>query len=158
MTRRNMNTDRGQTTLDFAIAMVIFITFLASTFFLTGSPLVVDSGADTITLQSETEQALVEIQANALTNNAGEYTTNNIESAIATNNPQSHTSVREDVNMTVKLTATNPADTPTVFNGRGDTIRIGPEPPEFATYNTSTTGELEGRPIRVEVITWRERL
>lgn len=155
MKRTQLTTDgRGQTTPDYAIGFTIFIVFVITTFFIGSSP-VVDGDNNDVYLQSETEQALVEIQTNALQNNAGEYTTEAINDFTTTSNPRTATTLSDEYNTSVTLTPTTPEEKPLVFHGNGDDIHIGDTPPDAATYTANTTINVDDRPVHVSVTVWR---
>lgn len=148
--------ERAQTTLDFAIAMVIMIGFVSSTFLIGGSPIVnQDSGVASI--QSEAERALVEIEANLLTDSKGVYTSNrlaNVDSGLE--DFRSNTDLpEEDYNVALVLIAITPNNKPNLFEGEGDTRHYGKDIPNIGVENATKMSTLDGRPVRVKVAVWR---
>jgi hypothetical protein len=144
---------RGQTTTDFFIASVLFVSFISATFFIPGSPLVANTG-DTTTTQSAAERALVQAEHTLLTDTTGTYDQAAIKAAQSTD-PNQELTV-ESATVGIRITALTPEAKPSVFPADANTIQIGPSPPSVGVQNASTTATLDRRPIRVTTMVWRE--
>jgi hypothetical protein len=137
------------------IALLIFVTFITSTFFLSGSP-IVDGSGENVGIQSDAEMVLVQMNKNGLTDRNGEYDPDKIESVIQSDSTDPYTSVNT-VNATMTLHTPTPSDKPAMFNGSGDTIVVGETPPSVGVTNTTTTILVDDRVVEVTISAWRNQ-
>jgi uncharacterized protein (UPF0333 family) len=149
-------TSRGQTNLDFGIAVLIFVTFVTATFFAAGSPLVVQSDAN-VALQTPAETALVQVENNAFTDSYGRYDSESVDNLMNGGDLSDHTNISDDLNTSLAIKTTTPNNKPRIFNNEGTSMRVGGEPPSIGTYTASTTVMLDGRPVRLNLTVWRKQ-
>lgn len=147
--------DRGQTNLDFATGFLIFIVFVTSTFFLGGSPLV-DASGENVYLQSQSEQALVQILDNEISTETGEYTYTQLENI--ENEPLDEIHIDDGLNASLNLSVPDGSEPPAAFDNTTHVISAGDSTsnvPSAGIYTTNSTIRVDGRPVRVAVSVWR---
>jgi hypothetical protein len=153
--------DRGQSNLDFSIALLIYISFISATFFLGGSPLV-DQSSAAVDLKTEAETALVQVEQEALMNDAGQYDEGEIESFTASGSVTTYADIPSDLNANVVFASTprsiNTDHQSSLLASDSDNKkRVGDEKPKVGVTQSTTTIYLDGRPVRVTVNVWRKQ-
>lgn len=136
--------------------MLIFLTFVGGTFFVSGSPLVDQSSAE-VDLKQEAEMALVEVEKNGLTDEYGEYDTAVIEETIESGFSDDIT-LSEDYEYSLQFNQTDSSPTPQIFLDNGDEvdgITVGESPQETGSYTTMKVIDVDGVPVEVRLTVWK---